>query len=395
MIKLALKNLWRRPLRSGLTMVGVTFGVCAVVAMLSIGEGVRQDVVANIVAMGTRNVVMKSVRPERTGLKIVLTYGLRDRDVAYLRQWDDVAEAVPVMRFPLSIRWQGHSVEGAANATVPAWAAVMEGKLVAGRFLNVEDERTSRRVCVLTEEAVKTLGVSGGALGEDVCIGGMWCRVVGVMKGAENQAFFPLATARERWGMVRPAKKDQEGKERVEINELVVQMSDLSRVEVIADRLARYVEVIGKRKEVEIIVPLKLLQQEQRAQRTFQMAMGSIAAIALLVGGIGIMNIMLATVTERTKEIGMRRALGATQRDILHQFLVEGMVLTMMGAVAGLLLGGGVARGVAQMVNWPLVYSFKSFLIPFVAAVGLGVVSGVYPALRAAELDPIKALRSE
>jgi len=394
MIRIALKSLWKRPMRSFLTITGVVFGVGAVVAMLSIEEGTRREVMERIAAMGVHNILLKSVAPSRAQGELV-SYGITDQDVRYIaHSFDRVAAMVPLWRVDQEVSFQGRSTDIHVYGTASSLPDVTGQRLIEGRFLVQEDERAFKSVCVLTRHASRQLRLFGNVTGADVRVGSLWFRVVGILEGDESELYLPLASARAAFGMTRPSGSSSP-REIVEVDQLSVRMAETGDVPRAAERFQAYFSAKGKAEEVGMTVPLQLLDQEQAIQRTFQIAMGSIAGIALLVGGIGIMNIMLANVTERTKEVGTRRALGATQWDIMKQFLIEAVVLTMIGAVLGLAFGVGVAKGVADFMGRPLVYSPLSFIIPFSAAVVVGLVSGTYPAYYAARLDPIRALRSE
>ena len=242
---------------------------------------------------------------------------------------------------------------------------------------------------------MRRLAIRSGALDLEIRIGSLWCKVVGVTRGGESEAYVPFASARAAFGTARRAVSRQAVLERVEVGQLYLMVKEVADVEPTMNRLKVFLKARHKEGEVELVVPLTLLRQEEKIQRTFQLAMGAIAGIALLVGGIGIMNMMLSNVSERVKEIGTRRALGASQDDILRQFLIEAVVLTMVGALVGLGFGVGVAKGVAGYVHWPVVYSWKSLVVPFLSALLVGVASGAYPAYQASRLDPIQALRSQ
>ena len=284
----------------------------------------------------------------------------------------------------------------------------MRRPLVAGRVLSAADVAGRAHVAVLTEWGARRLLATEHALGETLTLGGNAYEVVGIVRSEEGDgqgmqapdartdAYIPLSTARERHGDVF-AKRTQgsQVREQVQLHQILVETADEALVERTARAIERTLETFHRRKDYEVSVPLALLRQAQATRRTFSIVLGAIAGISLLVGGIGIMNIMLATVTERTREIGIRRAIGARRSQIVMQFLIESLVLSALGGLIGLGLGLLIPALVTAFAGMPTIVTAWSLLLSFGISVAVGMVFGIYPALRASRLDPIVALRHE
>ncbi len=393
-------------LRSALTMLGMIFGVGAVIAMLSIGEGAEREAQATIERMGLRNVLVRGLEllPQEAQRVRAKSQGLSPRDELA------VAEAVPgVVRVSprLSIEaWKVRSNLGATSAAVhgvsPAHREVTEIPLAEGRFLDPLDEAGHAQVCVLGQAVRRALFGFGPTLGQPVKVNDVWLEVVGVLASSPPAAtasagagalpagaeiYLPLSTARRKFATDPLASP---------YDELIVHLDP----EVSPQRAARQIDELLTRlhageRDYTIVVPEALLDQARRTQRLFRIVMASIAGISLLVGGIGIMNILLATVLERTREIGVRRAVGAKKRDIRRQFLAEALALAGAGGVAGIVFGFAMAKVVATWAGWATVVTPGAVLLATGVATAVGLASGLYPAARAAGLDPAEALRWE
>jgi putative ABC transport system permease protein len=267
-------------------------------------------------------------------------------------------------------------------------------------------------VCVLGAEMVAALFPLESPLGQEVRVGGGYYRVIGVMEPrgqgakaaapaseappAAHQMFIPLETAKTRYGEVlHRVRSGSFEQERVQLHEVTVAVDRLERVSPVAEAIKQLLAHTHKKKDYEVVVPLELLRRAERTKQIFNLVLGSIAAISLLVGGIGIMNIMLASVTERTREIGIRRALGAKRRDIVTQFLVETVLLSGAGGVLGVALGMMIPYAVTRFAGMKTIITLWSPLLAFGISALVGIVFGLYPALRAARMDPVEALRHE
>ena len=412
--RLGVKNLLLHKLRSLLTMLGLVFGVGSVIAMLAIGEGASEEAIAQIRRLGSRNILLRAAKPSAdqnasTGRAWLSIYGLLYEDAARIAETiPGVVRAVPVKQLEQTGRLRGRTLEMRIVGTTADWFDLVRRPLVAGRTLRPSDVDGRAHVAVLTEWGVRRLLATDHAVGETLSLGGNAYEVVGVVRSEEGDgqgmqapdartdAYIPLTTARERHGDVF-AKRTQGAniRELVELHQILVETEDESIVERTARAIERSLETFHRKKDYEVSVPLALLRQAQATRRTFSIVLGAIAGISLLVGGIGIMNIMLATVTERTREIGIRRAIGARRSQIVAQFLVEALVLSSVGGAIGIGLGLLIPRLVTLLAGMPTIVTAWSLLLAFGISVGVGVVFGLYPAVRASRLDPIVALRHE
>jgi putative ABC transport system permease protein len=393
----ALDNLATHKLRTALTMLGMIFGVGAVIAMLSIGAGGERKALEAIGRLGLRNVIVRAkvVKPEdRQELrKKSLGVSLRDAEA--------IAEAVPNVTVvlprveikPYKILAPNAKTKGKVFGVSWRLPQVAVIGIAEGRFLDARDESEHAQVCVVGQEIRRNLFGYGPALGKQLKVNDVWLTVVGILGEGEGTA----ADAHEIWIPVSTAirKFDRDPLD-APVDELLVEMREgvstreTSKViEPLLDRLH------GGADDYEIVIPEALLEQSRQTQRIFSIVMGSIAGISLLVGGIGIMNIMLASVMERTREIGIRRAIGARKSDIRAQFVIESFTISVIGGLSGIIIGIALAKIVAAYAGWPTVITFGSLFLSTAVSVTVGLVSGIYPAARAAELNPIEALRYE
>jgi putative ABC transport system permease protein len=401
-----IESLRQHKLRSFLAMLGIIFGVGAVIAMLSIGAGAEREALEVIDAMGLRNVVVKDKRFDRENdLQEIRrkSAGLSSRDAAALR------DAVPgVERVVTKIEvepWKVLSPTGRAKPRVLGVSAeypeLVKLRIREGRFFDAQDEQTYAAVCVIGDEVRRALFGFGPALGRPVKVNDDWLTVVGILapgsvkreiqgvtlEGTANDVYVPVTTAERRFN--RPPLKSP-------LDELVVSMAPGTPVQESAAVVRTMLDRLhGGAADYTITVPEALLEQSRRTQRLFDIVMGAIAGISLLVGGIGIMNIMLATVLERTREIGVRRAMGARQVDIRNQFVLEAFAITVIGGLLGIAMGLAIAKGVAFYAGWSTIVTFWSIALSVGVSVAVGLVFGSYPAVRAARLDPVESLRYE
>ena len=394
----ALDNLATHKLRTALTMLGMIFGVGAVIAMLSIGAGGERKALEAIGRLGLRSVIVraKNVKPEER-------QELRKKSLGVsLRDAEAIAEAVPNVSLVLPrVEIKAYKILAPNAKTkgkvfgvswrLPQVAAI---RMADGRFLDARDEAEHAQVCVIGQNIRRNLFGYGPALGKQLKVNDVWLDVVGIL--GENTAA-TTSDAQEIWMPVSTAmrKFDRDPLD-APVDELLVEMKDgvstreaAKVIEPLIDRLH------GGADDYEIVVPEALLEQSRQTQRIFSIVMGSIAGISLLVGGIGIMNIMLASVLERTREIGIRRAIGARKSDIRAQFVIESFTISVIGGLSGIIIGIALAKIVAAYAGWPTVITFGSLFLSTAVSVTVGLVSGIYPAARAAELNPIEALRYE
>jgi putative ABC transport system permease protein len=423
-IQLGIRNLRLHKLRSSLTMLGTILGVGSVIAMLAIGEGSKQHAVAQIERLGASNVIIRSVKPDMerdaassaTGSQHqasrVLEYGLRYSDLDRLRKGlPTVARAVPIALVRRDAQHGRYVVKNVRIlGTTPDYLTVKNLKLRRGRFIKDLDVTSTANIAVLADGAARRLFGFEDPIGKPLLLGSGAYRVVGLLASQDsgsarpgaighddfnNDICIPITSARRRLGelqmIVRAGSREFE---RTQLSEITLEVRDERLVSATAAMARKLLETghPGAR-DFEIQVPLELLEQVQQEKRIWNVVLGSIAGISLLVGGIGIMNIMLANVTERTREIGIRRALGAKRRHIIAQFLVETTVLSSGGGLIGILVGVSIPAVVTLVADIETRLSLSSICLAFGISVAIGIIFGLYPARRAARLNPIEALR--
>jgi putative ABC transport system permease protein len=419
-VRLGVKSLMLHKLRSVLTMLGIIFGVCSVIAMLAIGEGASYEAQQAIKKLGSQNIIIRSLKPpddaKMSGLRrgSALEYGLTYADAARIQSTiPGVVRVLPVRIIRENVRFAQNSVPCQIIGTLSSYKDIVGLDIVRGRFLADTDQINQENVCVLTVALAQKLFPYQDPLTQSIKINSFYYQVVGLareknmpeqrtqsgkMEGEplDNNVYIPLSAARTRFGdvLVRRTAGSIEV-EKVELHQITVQMQDITAVEVADPQIQTLLGHFHRQADYETIVPLQLLRQAEQTKRIFNIVLGSIAAISLLVGGIGIMNIMLATVTERTREIGVRRALGAKRRHITMQFLVETVVLSVGGGLIGVMVGIIVPFIVSHLTTMKTIVTLWSVLLAFCISGAIGIIFGLYPAKAAAELDPIEALRHE
>jgi len=427
-LKLGVKSLWLHRLRTTLTMLGIIFGVCSVIAMLAIGEGASQAAQEAIARLGSTNLIIETVEPpperndtsgqERTVIK---QYGLTYRDAESIRNTiPDVEVIVPVREIDGQAYYKSRKGTVKIIGTIPWYPVISNVDVICGRFISSIDLHQQRTICVIDEKVVRAIFGFDHPIGKDINIQGSPYRVVGVVgvaplidldtNGTESEdvhsdtsgeevgfIYIPVSTARSRFSeIVYTYSGGSRTYEKVELQKITVKVSSIDHVvpmRNIIDALLRRLH--EEKQDYRIVVPLELMRQAKSTQRIFSIVLGSIAAISLIVGGIGIMNIMLATVSERTREIGIRRALGAKKKDIIVQFLSESLIITLFGGILGMGLGFLLPMLVRHFANMPTVITYKSLIMAFGISGAVGIIFGLYPAYRAASMDPIESLRHE
>jgi len=412
-IRLGIKNLMLHKLRSLLTVLGVVFGVGSVIAMLAVGEGASQEAMEQIRKLGSNNIILAAVKPiedeQATASRARMSiYGLLYEDEQRIREtMPAVLRTAPVKHVRKEGRLGERALELRVMGTTPDWFELVTRPVLAGRTLTRLDFDRQAAVCVLTEHGARKLLATEHTIGQPLRIGGEYYEVVGIVQSEQSggsiqtpdqqvDAYIPLNVARARYGdiSIRRTVGTRE-MEMVELHMILVQVRHRDQVEPTADAIRSMLRKFHKKKDYRISVPLALLQQAEATKRTFNIVLGSIAGISLLVGGIGIMNIMLASVTERTREIGIRRAIGAKQRQIIGQFLIETIVLSTIGGLIGIIIGMTIPWVITQLAGMPTIVPAYGIILSLCISVGVGIVFGLYPAVRAAKLDPIVALRHE
>ena len=414
-VNLGIENLLLHKLRSFLTALGVIFGVGSVVAMLSVGEGASKKALDEIKKVGSNNILISSMKPREeeanTGMghPHAVVYGLSYKDFDRIRKtFETIRTAVPVKEVRKEGRLGERTLELRVVGTNPDWFQLVKRPLEVGRILLESDMAQRSAVAVLTEYGARRLLATRSSVGENLSIGDNNFKVVGIVKSEANtgsdvqlpdqevDAYIPLEVAREYYGDIN-LKRTTGSMEitSVELHKVIVQVDDIQNVESTANGIDAMLKKFHNKLDYEMSVPLALLRQAESTKRTMNIVLGSIAGISLLVGGIGIMNIMLASVTERTREIGIRRAIGAKKKQIIIQFLIETVVLSTIGGTIGLGLGIFIPLIITLTTKMPTVITLFSILLPFIISIGIGIIFGIYPAARAAEVDPIIALRHE
>lgn len=416
-IKLGVRSLLLHRLRSLLTTLGVLFGTSSVIAMLAIGEGASLEAQEQIKALGSQNVILRSVKPPESANaggssnSRTVIYGLTHADRRRVElSFPGVERSVPLRELSQEVRRGEDVTTPRVLATTADYLDVTGRMLLAGRFLTWDDEARKSGVCVLSSELAKKLFPFEPALDGQVRVGSDFMRVVGILAprvrladdpanpGEEitGELFMPLSSATQRFGdLIMRVSSGSREMEEVELHELVVAVADPENVTLVANAAREMLAREHDKQDYEVVVPRELLARAEETKRIFNIVLGSIAGISLLVGGIGIMNVMLATVTERTREIGIRRALGAKRVHIISQFLVECVLLSAVGGAVGVLLGLVIPEYVEWRYDLPTVVTPLAPTLAFLISVGIGVIFGLYPAWRAAAMDPVDALRHE
>ncbi|HKB42532.1 MAG TPA: ABC transporter permease [Gemmataceae bacterium] len=416
---LALRSLWLNITRAFLSVLGVIIGTAAVIALMAFGEGSKQDALDDIKKMGATNIIIRSVKPPDEGnarsRSFVATYGLTYQDFEAFATVSTVTRLVPMRVFPQEIRHIDRMHNGRVVATTPGYSDINQLDLSVGRFLTWDDDLHMENVAVLGAVTATKLFPYDDPLGQTVRIGPNFYRVIGVCKdrmptggtggsqAAEdfnNDVYIPLQTCKVRFGenIILRSSGSRSG-EKVQLHQITLTVDDMEHVRPTGEVIRELIQGRHLKPDWAITVPLDRLEEAERTRNRYKGLLVLIASISLIVGGIGIMNIMLATVTERTREIGIRRALGAKRRDITIQFLVEAVVQTSLGGILGVILGVGIALLLPAALKWfyeyhlPVKIDYESILLSLEVAVGVGVIFGWYPAHRAARMDPIEALR--
>ncbi|MEM1166860.1 MAG: ABC transporter permease [Planctomycetota bacterium] len=413
-VRLGVKTLLLHKLRSSLTMLGVVFGVGAVISMLAVGEGASREALEQIRKLGSQNIIItsqKSLAEASAGTQRTRMswYGLAYEDEQrILDAVESVDAVVPAKIVRAEARLGERALELRVVGTSPQWFDLVDRDMIAGRTLNENDFVNRASVAVLTEHGARRLLATRGTIGQPVRIGNAVYEVVGIVRSETGQgqgmqtpdrdvdAYIPLQVARDRFGDVYVERRaGSRSRELVELHQLIVRVRSLEEVESAAAAIERLLEIHHPKRDWRMSVPLALLRQAEATQRTFSIVLGSIAGISLLVGGIGIMNIMLASVTERTREIGVRRAIGARKKQIIGQFLIETVVLSTVGGLIGVAIGLAIPLAITAFADMPTSVAPWSVALSLGISMAVGIVFGLYPAVRAANLDPIVALRHE
>ncbi len=417
-LSLGIKTIWLHKLRSFLTALGVVFGVASVVAMLAIGEGASYEAQEQIRKLGSQNIILQSVKPpdgqgsSGESRSMISEYGITLRDIQQIRQTvPDIHVVVPSRYISENIWNLDRSIDGQVMGVLPIYPQMRNRRITQGRFFNDLEMQDVVPVCVINQTVAARLFALSTPVGKSVRVKGFYYKVIGIIEdegqsvgtdsggsssasSSQAQIMIPFSTLMDQYGEVfYRFRTGSFEAEKVQFHEAVIRVDDVNKVESRAEAVRHLMTSNHKKEDWRIIVPVELLKQAERTKQIFSIVLGSIAAISLLVGGIGIMNIMLASVTERTREIGIRRALGARQNDIVVQFLIETVLLAGVGGVLGVVLGLSIPLAVTKFAGVTTVIKMWSPVLAFSISVLTGVAFGIYPARRAAQMNPVEALR--
>jgi putative ABC transport system permease protein len=396
-------------LRSLLTMLGMIFGVAAVVSMMSIGAGAQREVLTLIEQLGVRNLIVEA--REATDFQAYqkvrkTSPGLTERDLRVIRaNVPGISASTARKRYvPQKLIPKPQRDMPQVYGVEPGYRNIAGLRVASGRFFDEQEARVAAPVCVLGEGARTALFGAKNPIGEYVKVNEQWFRVIGTVgpqvsantdipgvpaQDRNNLIYIPVASAILRL-------EDSYSRFKDEIDGIYLQLASTTDVVATAGVVRGILDAAHRNADdFALVVPAQLLAEQRRTQRIFGIVMVALASISLLVGGIGIMNIMLASVLERTREIGIRRAVGARQGDIVRQFLVETVMISFLGGLLGLVFGVGLSRLIAVLAGWSTIVTANSVLLAFLVSVAVGLVFGVYPARRAARLDPVAALHYE
>ncbi len=429
LFSISFESLGAHKLRTFLTMLGVIIGVAAVIAMLSIGEGAKQEALEQIEILGINNVIINAKVPDEdpaSGVSLQRSPGLNLADARNIGKFSELVANVVPQRFEqiTAVGYRGTEAPVRVVSTTPEFIYSSSIGVEYGRFITDFDMKDFDQICVLGSKAKRALFAFDDPIGKYIRIGDLDFRVVGVMtdkyigrgkveglklKNFNEDVYIPLTTAQKKldraeastattsWRRMRMSSSEpQKAYNTPEIDQLTVTVTNLKYVPTVTKLVER---IINRRhagvSDYEIVVPESLLRQSQKTQQIFNIVMGAIASLSLLVGGIGIMNIMLASVLERTREIGIRRAVGATRNNILRQFLIEAVTICLLGCAVGLALGLVISRAIAFYAGWPTIVSVFSIVLSIGVSSTVGIVFGLFPAHKASTINVIEALRYE
>lgn len=406
-IRLAIRGLIDHKFRSFLTMLGIIFGVASVITMLSIGEGAKREAIAKYQDLGVNNIIIRDKKmtdDELEEVRAKFSQGLSKEDAAVIREIvPGVVRTASQAEISSEAKYTDKSAKSTVIGITPEYAEMLNYKTARGKFISSDQYQKELKVCVLGAGVAATLFRSEDPIGKMVKVEDQWLEVVGVLKSKalftetvgelaardlNMDVYVPLSTFLGRFS--------HENQLASEIQQITVQVDGSDKLE----EASKVINEILKRhhynnEDYSIVVPYELLQQEEKERQIYNFLLGAIAAISLLVGGIGIMNIMLATVMERTREIGIRRAIGARKSDIMSQFVTEAVAISITGGIIGVILGVTLSLTVTFFTDITTYIQPYSIFIAFGFSVLVGISFGYLPAKNAANLKPIDSIRYE
>lgn len=405
-ISIGFNGLFSHKLRALLTMLGIIFGVAAVIAMLSIGEGARRQAMKQIEMMGINNIIVEDAELEGRELveaRVGFSKGLNLADAEAIEEViPQVIAVVPVRSDEIEIRYHSSTMKVNIIGTTDKYPPVINQNVRRGRFFDRFDIEEVDRVCLIGDGVKREIFPFSDPLGREIKIGGNWFTIIGLMqrkatavkdisgyrvRDYNNDVLVPITCSQKFLSRSRISSP---------FDQIIIKVAESADIRALGNIIER---TISRRhhhqSDFKVIIPEELLRQSQSTQRIFNIVMGAIAGISLLVGGIGIMNIMLSSVLERTREVGIRRAIGAKRGEIMGQFLAEAVALSFIGGIIGILLGAVLARIINFYAGWNTIISVVSVMTSFGVSSAVGLIFGFYPARRAAMLNPIDALRYE
>ena len=397
LFKMAVRSLISHKLRTFLTALGIIIGVASVISMISIGEGARKQTLSTISKFGTNIITIKPGNKKSRHVSTGKVDTLMLKDATFIEQNIPLITGVAAQVYrSAQLKFGNKNTNTTVRGTGKNYRRLANFEMQKGRYFNQQEINVAKRVCILGATVVKNLFAEANPLGETIKVDGKNFMVIGMTepKGAlswfdpDDQIFIPVTTAQKRvFGMNHIQSIDVQASK---IEDLEVIKEDITQVLRIRHNIAD-----GKENDFYVQNSSQWLNSWGDAAKTFTYLLGGIAAISLMVGGIGIMNIMLVSVTERTREIGIRKAIGAKKKEILEQFLIESVLISFLGGGAGVLLGMGISEIVSNIGEWETIVSTQSILLAFGFSVGIGIFFGFYPANKAANMNPIEALRYE
>ena len=397
LLRMALRSLISHKLRTFLTALGIIIGVASVISMISIGEGARQQTLSTISKFGTNIITIKPGQKKTRHVSTGKVDTLVLDDAQFIEKHVSLITGVAAQVYrSAQLKFGNKNTNTTVRGTGKSYVHLANFEMQTGRYFNQQEINAAKRVCVLGATVVKNLFEESNPLGKTIKVDGKNFIVIGITepKGAlswfdpDDQIFIPVTTAQKRvFGMNH-------------IQSIDVQAANIEDLELIKEDIAQILRLRhntpeGKEDDFYVQNSSQWLNSWGDAAKTFTYLLGGIAAISLMVGGIGIMNIMLVSVTERTREIGIRKAIGAKKREIIEQFLIESVVISFLGGGIGVLMGIAISKMVSNIGGWETIVSTQSILLAFGFSVGIGIFFGFYPANKAANMNPIEALRYE